>query len=55
MGQANCFRKVFDLILRYEAGAWDDFKKCCFELGVEEECFAQLYLQALSATKQYFS
>jgi c-di-GMP-related signal transduction protein len=55
LGQANRLREVFDLILCYEAGAWDDFKKCCADLGVEEERFAQLYFKALSSAKQFFS
>jgi c-di-GMP-related signal transduction protein len=55
LGGQNKLRQVYDLILSYERGEWDSFRKTCRVLEIAQERFLQLYLQTLGFVRYLFS
>jgi EAL and modified HD-GYP domain-containing signal transduction protein len=55
LGQPGRFRHVFDLMLSYEKGQWDDFSRHAEELQLDEELIPQLYTDALRWASQAFA
>ena len=55
LGQSNLFRQIYEIVISYEKGNWETFTKCMDELGVDENIIVNLYIEALTWTKQVFN
>jgi EAL and modified HD-GYP domain-containing signal transduction protein len=52
MGGENRFRDVFELLLSYEKGAWDELAEHASNLGIDEKDLPVLYRQAVRWVNQ---
>lgn len=55
LGKANWHRNILDLVLSHEQADWKAFSECCATLGMAEEEFPQIYLEAIKWAQGSFS
>ncbi len=54
LGGDNSFRRVYELVLAYERGRWDEVKRQNAVLGLKEDDTPRIYLQSVEMANQLF-
>jgi EAL and modified HD-GYP domain-containing signal transduction protein len=52
LGQPNVYKTIFDAILSYEKGNWEDFSRHASELRLDEQSVPEIYAESLRWTKK---
>ncbi|HEY3265414.1 MAG TPA: HDOD domain-containing protein [Armatimonadota bacterium] len=53
LGEESPLTRVFQLVLAYERGDWDDVASMAREIGVDETVIPQLYIQAVAWASEF--
>jgi c-di-GMP-related signal transduction protein len=52
MGKAGPFRSVYEVVMNYEAGMWEEVSRAAAKLKIDEEKVPDLYMSALEWGKE---
>jgi len=55
LGKDNWHRKVLNVVLSHEQADWKEFSECCATLGLIEDEFPHIYLEAIKWARGSFS
>ena len=54
LGKENPYKDILDLVRYYEKSQWNDFAEAIQKQGIDEDVFAELYLESVKWSNQIF-